>query len=33
LHFAIFRLGPDKIWWKGEAIDPYPILLRAEDNH
>jgi peptidoglycan LD-endopeptidase LytH len=31
LHFAIFRLGPDKIWWKGEAIDPYPILLRAED--
>jgi hypothetical protein len=32
LHFAIFRLGPDKTWWKGEAIDPYPILLRAEDN-
>jgi peptidoglycan LD-endopeptidase LytH len=29
LHFAIFRLGPDKSWWKGEAIDPYPILLRA----
>lgn len=29
LHFAIYRLGPDKIWWKGEPIDPYPILLRA----
>jgi murein DD-endopeptidase MepM/ murein hydrolase activator NlpD len=30
LHFAIFKLGPDKSWWKGEAIDPYPILMRAE---
>jgi hypothetical protein len=29
LHFAIFKLGPDKRWWKGEAINPYPILLRA----
>ncbi len=29
LHFAIFRLGADKKWWKGEAINPYPILLRA----
>jgi hypothetical protein len=29
LHFAIFKLGPDKSWWKGEAIDPYPFLLRA----
>ena len=28
LHFAIFRLGGDKSWWKGEAIDPYPILMR-----
>jgi murein DD-endopeptidase MepM/ murein hydrolase activator NlpD len=33
LHFAIFKLGPDKTWWKGEAIDPYPILLRAGDVH
>jgi murein DD-endopeptidase MepM/ murein hydrolase activator NlpD len=24
LHFAIFRLGPDKRWWKGTPIDPYP---------
>jgi len=29
LHFAIFKLGLDKSWWKGEAINPYPILLRA----
>jgi len=26
LHFAIFRLGPEKQWWKGEALDPYPAL-------
>ena len=26
LHFAIFRLGPEKQWWKGTAIDPYPLL-------
>ena len=26
LHFAIFRLGPERQWWKGEPINPYPIL-------
>jgi murein DD-endopeptidase MepM/ murein hydrolase activator NlpD len=26
LHFAIARLGPDRQWWKGEAINPYPLL-------
>lgn len=26
LHFAVFVLGPEKQWWKGEAIDPYPLL-------
>ncbi|MEO5961980.1 MAG: M23 family metallopeptidase [Thermomonas sp.] len=26
LHFAIFVLGPEKEWWKGEAINPYPQL-------
>jgi len=26
LHFAIFRLGPERQWWKGEPIDPYPLL-------
>jgi murein DD-endopeptidase MepM/ murein hydrolase activator NlpD len=28
LHFAIFELGPEKHWWQGKPIDPYPILLR-----
>ena len=26
LHFAIFLLGPEKQWWKGRAINPYPLL-------
>jgi peptidoglycan LD-endopeptidase LytH len=26
LHFTIFRLGPDKRWWKGEPVNPYPFL-------
>jgi len=26
LHFAIFRLTPEHQWWKGDAINPYPIL-------
>ncbi len=25
LHFAIFRLGADKHWWQGTAIDAYPL--------
>ncbi len=29
LHFAIFELGPEKQWWKGKAIDPYPGLVAA----
>jgi len=28
LHFAIFLLGPEKQWWKGTAIDPYPLLAK-----
>ena len=28
LHFAIFKLGPEKQWWKGEALNPYPVLRR-----
>jgi murein DD-endopeptidase MepM/ murein hydrolase activator NlpD len=28
LHFAIFLLGPEKHWWKGEALDPYPALAQ-----
>ena len=26
LHFAIFRLGPEKQWWKGEPINPFTYL-------
>ena len=26
LHFAIFELGPEKKWWEGTAIDPFPLL-------
>jgi murein DD-endopeptidase MepM/ murein hydrolase activator NlpD len=27
LHFTIFRLGPDKRWWKGPAVNPFPYLV------
>ena len=23
LHFAVFKLGPEKRWWQGTPIDPY----------
>jgi murein DD-endopeptidase MepM/ murein hydrolase activator NlpD len=26
LHFAIYRLGPDKKWWEGEPIDPFGVI-------
>jgi peptidoglycan LD-endopeptidase LytH len=26
LHFAIFRLTSERQWWKGEPINPYPVL-------
>ena len=29
LHFAIFRLGPERQWWKGTAVNPYPLLAGA----
>lgn len=29
LHFAIQILPPTKEWWKGKAIDPFPILTAA----
>lgn len=28
LHFAIFRLGPEKHWWQGTAMDPYSVLVK-----
>jgi murein DD-endopeptidase MepM/ murein hydrolase activator NlpD len=29
LHFAVFELGPEKQWWKAQALNPYPALLAA----
>ena len=29
LHFAIFELGPERLWWKGNAVNPYPNLVAA----
>jgi peptidoglycan LD-endopeptidase LytH len=26
LHFAVFRLTPEKNWWEGTPIDPYDLL-------
>ena len=26
LHFAVFRLGPERQWWKGEAVNPFGAL-------
>ncbi|MDQ6618853.1 MAG: M23 family metallopeptidase [Pseudomonadota bacterium] len=26
LHFALFRLGPRKEWWKGTPVNPFPLL-------
>ena len=25
LHFTIFKLGPEKRWWEGTALNPYPL--------
>ena len=25
LHFTIYKLGPDKKWWEGTPINPYPL--------
>ena len=27
LHFSIENLPPTKEWWKGEPINPYPLLI------
>jgi murein DD-endopeptidase MepM/ murein hydrolase activator NlpD len=26
LHFTVFRLGPERHWWQGTALDPVPML-------
>ncbi|MEO8366578.1 MAG: peptidoglycan DD-metalloendopeptidase family protein [Pseudoxanthomonas sp.] len=30
LHFAIFLLGPERRWWEGTAINPYPVLTGTQ---
>lgn len=32
LHFGIFLLGPEKRWWQGTAINPYPLLGGIEQG-
>jgi murein DD-endopeptidase MepM/ murein hydrolase activator NlpD len=27
LHFAIFKLGPEKRWWQGTPVNPFPYLV------
>jgi murein DD-endopeptidase MepM/ murein hydrolase activator NlpD len=29
LHFAVIRLDPDRRWWTGTYINPYPLLYKA----
>jgi murein DD-endopeptidase MepM/ murein hydrolase activator NlpD len=29
LHFAVSLLGPDRKWWAGTPIDPYPLLVSS----
>ena len=29
LHFEIHELGPEKLWWQGKALNPYPVLVDA----
>jgi murein DD-endopeptidase MepM/ murein hydrolase activator NlpD len=31
LHFAVIRLDPDKRWWKGTYINPYPLLYQPHN--
>lgn len=26
LHFAVFVLGPERRWWQGTSVNPYPLL-------
>ena len=32
LHFAIFRLAPDRKWWQGEPINPFSYLGGQKPN-
>lgn len=30
LHFAIVELGPEKRWWEGKPLNPYPFLMKVK---
>ena len=30
LHLAIFRLGPERQWWRGTPINPFLIWRNAK---
>ncbi|MEO5732633.1 MAG: M23 family metallopeptidase [Rubrivivax sp.] len=32
LHFEIVRLSPQKQWWKGDAVNPHPVLTVTRDG-
>ena len=32
LHFAVFRLGPERRWWQGTAVNPYAFLYEGENS-
>lgn len=32
LHFEVHVLGPEKQWWKGESINPYPLLVAKQGD-
>jgi peptidoglycan LD-endopeptidase LytH len=32
LHFTIFRLGADRKWWKGTAVNPYRYLAAGNEK-
>jgi murein DD-endopeptidase MepM/ murein hydrolase activator NlpD len=33
LHFTIFKLGPEKQWWKGTAVNPFPLWVLKKVNN
>ncbi|HLY60401.1 MAG TPA: M23 family metallopeptidase [Terriglobia bacterium] len=33
LHFEITKLGPEKKYWRGVNLNPYPILKHEPPNH
>ena len=30
LHFALFKLGPERLWWRGVPLNPYLVWREAE---